>query len=182
ADRFPAHAVSRDHRASRSKRLRQRQHPSAVPGRRAPTAPARRRRPGSVNLSASSDETESSEEELVSLGDYAAAARRRLPAPVWDWLAGGSGEERTLAQNERAFARILLRPRVLVDARECEQATTVLGVPVALPVLVAPIGYQGLIHPGAECATAEGVQRAGTAMAVPTMANRSLEDVAASTS
>ncbi|HKV83219.1 MAG TPA: alpha-hydroxy-acid oxidizing protein, partial [Ktedonobacterales bacterium] len=34
---------------------------------------------------------------------------------AWDFYATGVGDEETLAENRAAFARLRLRPRVLVD-------------------------------------------------------------------
>jgi 4-hydroxymandelate oxidase len=50
---------------------------------------------------------------------------------------------------------------------------------VALPVLVAPTAFQCLADPAGEVATAGAARGAGTIMVVSTLANRSLEDVAA---
>jgi 8-oxo-dGTP diphosphatase len=52
---------------------------------------------------------------LVNLRDYEAAARDRLPPAVYDFYAGGAGDEITVRDNEAAWGRLRLRPRVLVD-------------------------------------------------------------------
>jgi 4-hydroxymandelate oxidase len=115
----------------------------------------------------------------VNVAEYEALARARLPRSVWDYYAGGSGDERTLRDNLAAFARVRLRPRALVDVSRVRLATTVLGTPVALPVLLAPVAYQRLAHPEGERAAARAAAAAGTVMVVSTLATTSLEDVAA---
>ncbi len=117
--------------------------------------------------------------EPINLHEYAALARERLPAYAWDYYQGGSDDEHTLQANEAAFRSVRLRPRALVDVSACRLATAVLGEPVSMPVLIAPLGCQALAHPDGECATARAAQAAGTIMTVSTMANHSLETIAA---
>src|SRR5437870_12708264 len=60
------------------------------------------------------------------VADYEALARQRLDTAAFDYYAGGSGDECTLAENVRAFDRVWLKPRVLVDVSHVEVATTLL--------------------------------------------------------
>jgi 4-hydroxymandelate oxidase len=70
--------------------------------------------------------------------DLQRRARELLPPEVYDYYAGGSGSERTLRANQKAWRRVWLAPRVLRDASAVSTATTLLGTPVATPVGVAP--------------------------------------------
>lgn len=106
-------------------------------------------------------------------------ARSILPRAVYDYLAGGAEDERTLADNVAAWSRLRLRPRILCDVTEVSVATTVLGTPVRLPVLVAPVAFHRLAHPEGEVATARGTAAAGSIMVVSTRASMPLEDIAA---
>jgi isopentenyl diphosphate isomerase/L-lactate dehydrogenase-like FMN-dependent dehydrogenase len=116
--------------------------------------------------------------EPLSIADYERLAEERLEPGPWAYLAGGSGDEWTLRENRAAFERWTFRPRVLCDVSEISTATTVLGAPVALPVLVAPVAYQQLYDPEGECATARAAAAVGTGMVVSTFSTRSHEDVA----
>ena len=116
---------------------------------------------------------------ILSVADYERLAEERLEPGPWAYLAGGSGDEWTLRENRAAFARWTFRPRVLCDVSEISTATTVLGRPVQLPVLVAPVAYQQLYDADGECATARGAAAAGTGMAVSTFSTRSHEEIAA---
>ena len=78
---------------------------------------------------------------------------------------GRRGRERTLRWNREAFSRYRLRPRVLVDVSTVTTRPTVLGTPVSLPVLVAPMAYQAIVHEEHELATARGAAAAGTSCA-----------------
>ena len=52
---------------------------------------------------------------IVSAGDFEELARRRLPRPVFDAIAGGAGDETTIRVNRAGFGQIVLRPRALAD-------------------------------------------------------------------
>ena len=89
---------------------------------------------------------------------------------VWDYVAGGSGDEVTLRGNRAAFDRWRLLPRVLRGLREVSTATTVLGQDISLPVLIAPSGRHRLCHDAGERATARAARAAGTIYIVSTAA------------
>ena len=115
----------------------------------------------------------------VSIDDYEAMARERLPRSAFDYYAGGSGEEWTLRENREAFHRWVLRPRVLVDVSERDISTTVLGTSVAFPILVAPTAMQRMAEREGELATARACADAGTVMVLSTVASATIEEVAA---
>ncbi|MBM9434910.1 alpha-hydroxy-acid oxidizing protein [Streptomyces bryophytorum] len=110
---------------------------------------------------------------------YRALARGRLGGEVWDFFEGGAESERTVGDNRRAFGRVTLRPRVLVDVSRCDTAVEVLGARLRTPVGVAPTAYHRLAHPDGEVATAQGAGAAGALFVVSIYASRTIEDVAA---
>ncbi|MFJ2262677.1 aminotransferase class I/II-fold pyridoxal phosphate-dependent enzyme [Streptomyces sp. NPDC087844] len=112
------------------------------------------------------------------LGDYAALARAELAPDVWDFIAGGAGQERTLAANEEAFDRVRLRPRVLTGVHRPDTGTRILGRDWAAPVGVAPLAYHTLADPEGEVATARATGLAGLPLVVSTFAGRTFEDIA----
>lgn len=105
-------------------------------------------------------------------------ARELLPAPVYDYYAGGSGRERTMRANELAWSRTWLAPRVLRDVSAVDTGTVLLGQPAATPLAVAPTGFHRLAHPEGEVATAAGAARAGALFVLSTRSTRRIEDVA----
>jgi L-lactate dehydrogenase (cytochrome) len=113
------------------------------------------------------------------VGDLREMARRRIPRPVFDYVDGAAGDEVTAARNIAALQAIELAPRVLVDVSRVETATTVLGEPVALPLLGAPMGLTGLLHPDGEMALAHALHQAGSVSVVAAMASCRVEEVAA---
>lgn len=113
----------------------------------------------------------------VNLHDLEALAADRLAAGPYGYYAGGAGDERTLAANARAWSERLLRPRVLVDVDHVDTATTVVGIPVSMPVLVAPVALQKMAHPDGEAGMARAAAAMGTAMCVSTIATSSPAEV-----
>jgi isopentenyl diphosphate isomerase/L-lactate dehydrogenase-like FMN-dependent dehydrogenase len=116
---------------------------------------------------------------FVTVDDYEPVARERLPPDVYDFYAGGAGDEWTLAENLRAFDRWSLRPRILRAAGNPDPSTSILGTSVSFPVLVAPCAYRSMAQPDGERATARAAAAAGTIMAVSSTSADILEEVAA---
>jgi 4-hydroxymandelate oxidase len=104
-------------------------------------------------------------------------ARSRLARNVYDYYAGGSGRERTLRANEKAWRRVWLAPRVLREVSAVSTAARLLGTDFATPLGVAPTGFHGLAHPEGELATAAGAARAGALFVLSTRSTRRIEDV-----
>jgi 4-hydroxymandelate oxidase len=104
----------------------------------------------------------------VNVADYAALAAAMVDPKVWCYFEGGAGDEVTLRANAASYGRWRFRPRVLVDVTEVSAATTVLGTPVSMPLLVAPFAMQRLLDPDGEAATARAARDAGTLICVST--------------
>ncbi|MFF4284584.1 alpha-hydroxy acid oxidase [Streptomyces sp. NPDC001633] len=117
-------------------------------------------------------------EVLLSPEDYEAAARARLDRPVYDFIAGGSGDEVTLRGERAAYERYRLRPRTLVDVSHCETGTTLLGSPVSFPVGVAPMAYHRLVDAEGETATVRAAGAVGALTVTSTFASRTIEETA----
>jgi 4-hydroxymandelate oxidase len=111
--------------------------------------------------------------------EWEAAAAASLPGPAAGYLLGGAEDERTLRRNRAALERLALRPRVLTGTSQPDLSAVVLGTASTMPILVAPIGHQRLFHADGELATARAAAAAGTIFALSTMANASVEEVAA---
>jgi len=115
----------------------------------------------------------------ASVSDYRELARRRLPRQVFDYLDGGSFGEATLRANRDDLHALHFRQRVLRDVSTRSLATTVLGTELSMPVVLAPIGFGGMMAPRAEVLAARAAQRAGVAFCESTLAICSVEEVAA---
>ncbi|HEY6608227.1 MAG TPA: alpha-hydroxy acid oxidase [Candidatus Limnocylindria bacterium] len=115
----------------------------------------------------------------ITVADYEPLARERVEPSAWDYQSGGAGDEHSLADNQAAWARIRLRPRVLVDVSSRELTTSVFGATLAHPIVVAPTATHRLSHAEAEVATARGTAAAGGAFTLSTISSVPMEDVAA---
>lgn len=115
----------------------------------------------------------------INLADFEALAQERLTPLAWEYFAGGAEDEHTIAENVAAYRRFKLRPRVLADIAQRNLATSVLGQPISLPVILAPTSHQSLAHPEAEIATLGGAAAAGTIATLGTGNHYSVEAVTA---
>ena len=115
---------------------------------------------------------------VASVADLRVIARRRLPRGVFDYIDGGAEDERTLAANSAAFARVTFRPRVLREVGEVDPSTMLLGRRLPLPLVLAPTGFTRMADPDGELAVARAAARAGTPYTLSTLGTRSIEEVA----
>lgn len=113
-----------------------------------------------------------------SLADFEAPARAAMERAAFDYVAGGAWDEVTLAENEAAWRRRRLRPRVLTDVSRIDPSTTMLGSSAAFPLAIAPMAAQGLAHPDAELAMARAAAAARVPFTLSTLSTRSIEEVA----
>jgi isopentenyl diphosphate isomerase/L-lactate dehydrogenase-like FMN-dependent dehydrogenase len=118
-------------------------------------------------------------EQLLTVDDAEHLAESVVAPEAWSYIVGGAGDERTLRWNREAFSKFRLRPRVLVDVSSVSTETTVLGSPVSMPVLVAPMAFQQIAHEEGELAMARGAAAAGTLMCLSTVATATAADIAA---
>ena len=88
--------------------------------------------------------------DFVNIEDLRKAAQRRLPRSVFDYIDGGADGEVTLRENVRAFEDIGFRPRCAVETPPPDLRTTVLGTPIALPFIFAPVGSSRMFWPRGE--------------------------------
>ena len=107
--------------------------------------------------------------EPVNVFDFETIAREKLSREAYDYYAGGAHDEVSVRGNRAAFERLSIAYRVLVDVSRRDMATTVLGQPVAMPLLVAPTAFHRLATPEGEVATARAAGAAGTAMILSTL-------------
>jgi 4-hydroxymandelate oxidase len=118
----------------------------------------------------------------IQTSQYEEAARNMADAAAWCYIESGSGNEQTLRANGVAFEHLWLRPRMLVPIDEPDLSTTVLGLPISLPIMAAPIGFQKLLHPEGEIASVQGTGQAHTLYVASSSATTTLEEIAASAS
>src|SRR5436309_1546754 len=115
---------------------------------------------------------------FVTLPEIRRAARGRLPREVWNFGDGGAETETTLRRNRRHLDRLAIQQHVLVDVRQIDLRTSLLGVPLAWPVSVAPMGGLILFHPEGDVEMARGAAKADTLQWVSGATGWPVEEVA----
>ena len=118
---------------------------------------------------------------VANLEDLEAEAAKVIPQGAFAYIAAGADGQWTLRENRRAFDRYALEPHYLVGKPAPDLRITLLGQPLSMPILTAPMGAHGLAHVSAEEGTARGTGEAGTLMTVSTAANRPIEAIAKAT-
>ncbi len=118
------------------------------------------------------------ERQLLNLFDYEALARERMAPASWEYVSGAAADEITLRWNREAFDRVALAPRVLTDVSKLDTRVTLFGHELAFPILLAPCGFQRLVHPEGEVATARGAGAAQALLVMSSAATTAVEDIA----
>ncbi len=114
----------------------------------------------------------------ITVAEFEALARERMPSGAWDYYAGGAGDEISLQTERAAWDRIRLRPRVLVDVGSRDLSVAAFGTDLSHPIILAPTAAHDLAHGDAELATARGAAGAGALMTLSTISSRPVEAVA----
>ena len=113
-----------------------------------------------------------------SIADLRRAAKRRLPKAVFDYMDGAAEDEVTRYYNQADFGRYELLPRFLVDVKNVDMSTSVLGANIGVPFILAPTGMSRLFHHTGEKAVARAAHKARTMYSLSSVATTSIEDVA----
>jgi len=113
----------------------------------------------------------------VLIEDLRRMAERRLPRMVFDYIDGGAEREWTLKENTRAFTDVMLRPRSAVATKRCDLSTTVLGLGIDVPFILAPVGSSRMFYPRGEEEAAAAAGEAGTIYTLSTLSGCRMEDV-----
>ena len=118
---------------------------------------------------------------ITTIEDLRQLAQRRVPRMFYDYADSGSWTESTYRANESDFQSIKLRQRVAVNMENRSTASTMVGVPVAMPVAIAPTGLTGMQHADGEILAARAAEKFGIPFTLSTMSICSIEDIAANT-
>lgn len=114
----------------------------------------------------------------IAYEELEARARAALSPQAYDYVAGGAGGERTMRSNLEAFDRWRIVPRMLRDVSQRDLSVELFGRRIPAPVLLGPIGVQGIVHQDGEIASARAAASLGLPFVLSTAASRSIEQVA----
>jgi L-lactate dehydrogenase (cytochrome) len=118
---------------------------------------------------------------ITHIEDLREIAKRKVPRMFYDYADSGSWTESTYRANEADFQKIKLRQRVAVNIEKRTLRTKMVGIDVAMPVALAPIGMLGMQHADGEILAARAAEAFGVPFTLSTMSICSIEDVAANT-
>ena len=116
---------------------------------------------------------------INSIEDLRRIALRRVPRSIFQYVDHGSYDEITLRRNRSALEALQFRQRVLIDVARQSLATTIFGQPAAMPIALAPIGMEGLVHANGEILAAQAAEAFGIPFTLSTVSICSIEDVRA---
>lgn len=116
---------------------------------------------------------------VQSVAEMAALAQARLPQFAWEYLSGGSEDERTLDSNQRDLASIRLEARTLVPNHPPELNSILCGTESRLPMMIGPSGFNGMLWPNADVELAKAAEAKGVPFCLSTVSNGSMEAVRA---
>ncbi len=119
---------------------------------------------------------------ITCIEDLRVLAKRRVPRMFYDYADTGSWTESTYRANEADFQSIKLRQRVAVNIDQRSVAAKMIGVDVAMPVAIAPVGSTGMQHADGEILAARAAEKFGIPFTLSTMSICSIEDIAENTS
>jgi lactate 2-monooxygenase len=114
----------------------------------------------------------------IAYPELEAAAQRALTPEAYAYVAGSAGLERTADANVAALQRWQIVPRHLRASDPRTLAVELCGTTMPAPVLLAPVGVLGIIHPEAELAVARAVAALGLTQVLSTVSSVALEEVA----
>lgn len=115
--------------------------------------------------------------DCVNFHDFRALAKRRLPAPIFNYIDGAADDETTYRRNTESFERCDLVPNVLRGVADVDLSVTVMGQKLALPVYCSPTALQRLFHHDGERAVAAAAAGFGTMFGVSSLGTVSLEEL-----
>ena len=115
---------------------------------------------------------------VLNISDLQALAHRRVPAFALAYLEGGADDQHSLAWNRNVFDNWRFLPDTLVGAAQPELETPLLGNPSALPLIVAPTGFNGMLRHQADILIARAAHAAGIPFTLSTVSSASIEDIA----
>ena len=110
--------------------------------------------------------------------DFRKIAKKKLPAPIFHYIDGGSDDEVTLKRNTESFSKCDLVPNILASVGEPDLSTKVLGSKIDMPLFLSPVAMQKLFHHDGDKASARAAEKFGTFYSMSTMATSSIEEIA----
>lgn len=116
---------------------------------------------------------------LLNLDEIEAAATKKLSRKAWAYYYSAADDLHSKNLNNAAYRSILLRPRIFIDCRECDQSTTFLGHKLDTPIYVSPAAMARLAHPAGEQGIAKACSAFGALQIISNNASMTPEQIVA---
>jgi len=120
-------------------------------------------------------------EAVLNLHDFAAIAQRVMVATgrkqAWDYYSSGADDELTYNENVNAFQRLWLRPRILVNVKDVDMRTSILGVPCSMPLYLSAVAMCGMGHSDGEIAWTKAAGEEDIVFMVPNLSSKDFDDI-----
>jgi L-lactate dehydrogenase (cytochrome) len=118
---------------------------------------------------------------MINIFDFEAIAQREMLSKGkkegWCYYSSGGDDEITLRENHNAFHRLWLKPRIMVNVKDIDMRTTILGHPSSIPVYLSAVAMCGLGHPDGEVAWTKAAGAEEVIFMLPTLASTSFDDM-----
>ena len=109
--------------------------------------------------------------------DFRILAKKKLPAPIFHYIDGGSDDESTLKRNTESFNDCDLVPNILASVGKPDLSTNIFGRKIDMPIFLSPCAMQRLYHHDGDKASAKAANKFGTFYSMSTMANNTIEEI-----
>ena len=116
--------------------------------------------------------------DCYNIEDFKKLAKKKLPAPIFHYIDGGSDDETTLKRNTDSFSKCDLIPNILASVGEPDLSVEVFGHKIDMPLFLSPTAMQRLYHHDGDKASARAAEKFGTFYSMSTMATSSIEEIA----
>jgi len=114
---------------------------------------------------------------LINVHDFEGVAAHKLSQAAYDYYRGGARDEISLRRNREAYSQYAVHYKVMAGVTEVDLSTSVLGMPVSMPILAAPTAFHGMADAGAEAASARAVTAEQSIFILSTLSNTPIEEV-----
>lgn len=115
---------------------------------------------------------------IINIKELEVEASKIVPKSGFEYVNGGAGDEWTFRKNIESFEKKQIIPRVLQNIENPDLSTSILGIKIKSPIIMAPAAAHGLVHESAEKGTAKGVAESNTIMSVSTYSSDTIDDIA----
>jgi L-lactate dehydrogenase (cytochrome) len=114
---------------------------------------------------------------MLNLFDFELVAKSQMSVEGWAYYSSGADDEISMRENHSAFARIWLRPRILVDVKNIDMSATILGCATSMPLYITATALGKLAHPEGEAVLTRAACSQGIPQMIPTLGSRSLAEL-----